>query len=309
MPSVVTIGEILVEVMATETDQTFREPGTLVGPYPSGAPAIFLDQAARMGADAGMIAAIGDDDFGRMTKDRLAQDGADVSMIKTKEDFTTGTAFVTYFADGSRKFIYHFTHAAAGQLSPEDVDPDYIKSADYLHVMGCSLSGSESLKEAILAAIEIAGESGVKISFDPNLRIELLELDRFRDLSQKVLKKSDIVLTGSEELAELVEGRAESGAKKLIAEGAKTVVLKAGGEEAEVFHGDEHWQVKPFPAEEIDPTGAGDCFDGAFIAALSRGMSVEKAAEYGMAAGALSVQARGPMEGAAAKAKLDELLG
>ncbi|SDL67166.1 sugar kinase [Halarsenatibacter silvermanii] len=308
MPEVITAGEILVEIMATETDQTFEKPGTLMGPYPSGAPAIFLDQAARMGAETGMIAAVGDDEFGEMTKRRLAEDGADVSQVATKDDFTTGTAFVTYFSDGSRRFIYHFTHAAAGQLSPEDVDPEYVKSADFLHVMGCSLSGSESLKEAILKAIEAADQSGVKISFDPNLRIELLELERFRDLSQRVLQKADIVLSGREELDELTEGNAAEGARNLIAEGAETVILKAGEKKTEVFHGDEHWWAEPFPAEEVDPTGAGDCFDGAFIAALSRGHGAEKAVQYGMAAGALSVQARGPMEGAAFKSELDQLL-
>jgi len=42
-----TIGEILVEIMATERGQSFRAPGTLVGPFPSGAPAIFIDRALK----------------------------------------------------------------------------------------------------------------------------------------------------------------------------------------------------------------------------------------------------------------------
>jgi len=42
MKSIVTIGEILVEIMATETGDGFLEPVKLIGPYPSGAPAIFI---------------------------------------------------------------------------------------------------------------------------------------------------------------------------------------------------------------------------------------------------------------------------
>ena len=42
MARIMTIGEILVEIMAIERGQSFRAPGTLVGPFPSGAPAIFI---------------------------------------------------------------------------------------------------------------------------------------------------------------------------------------------------------------------------------------------------------------------------
>ena len=50
MYDIITIGEILVEILTEKTGQVFYRPGTLLGPYPSGAPAIFIDQAARMGA-------------------------------------------------------------------------------------------------------------------------------------------------------------------------------------------------------------------------------------------------------------------
>ena len=48
MKSILTIGEILVEIMATEPGDGFLEPIKLIGPFPSGAPAIFIDQAATL---------------------------------------------------------------------------------------------------------------------------------------------------------------------------------------------------------------------------------------------------------------------
>ena len=78
MPQVVTIGEILVEIMATEIGQTFLEPGLFAGPYPSGAPAIFADQAARVGATTAMIGCVGPDDFGTLNLERLRGSGVDV---------------------------------------------------------------------------------------------------------------------------------------------------------------------------------------------------------------------------------------
>ena len=79
MARIMTIGEILVEIMATERGQSFRAPGPLVGPFPSGAPAIFIDQVARLGFPAGIIGCVGDDDFGWLNIERLKRDGVDTT--------------------------------------------------------------------------------------------------------------------------------------------------------------------------------------------------------------------------------------
>ena len=49
MSDVLTIGELLAEFMAERVGQTFLEPGIFLGPYPSGAPAIFADQVVKTG--------------------------------------------------------------------------------------------------------------------------------------------------------------------------------------------------------------------------------------------------------------------
>ena len=71
MDKIMTMGEILVEIMAAQRGQTFREPGSLRGPYASGAPAIFIDQVARLGHPAGIIGCVGDDEFGLLNIERL----------------------------------------------------------------------------------------------------------------------------------------------------------------------------------------------------------------------------------------------
>ena len=114
MKKIITIGEILVEIMATEPGDGFLEPIALVGPFPSGAPAIFIDQAAKLGQPCGMIGCVGDDDFGRVNLDRLRADGVDVSAIVVHPELPTGTAFVRYRADGNRDFVFNIRHSAAG---------------------------------------------------------------------------------------------------------------------------------------------------------------------------------------------------
>jgi hypothetical protein len=113
---IVVAGEILVEIMADTTGDGFRAPIALTGPYPSGAPAIFIDQVARLGQPCGIISMVGDDDFGRLNTDRLAADGVDVSAIGIDPDRPTGSAFVRYRADGSRDFVFNIRHSACGTL-------------------------------------------------------------------------------------------------------------------------------------------------------------------------------------------------
>ena len=140
MLDILTIGEILVEILTEKTGQVFYRPGVLLGPYPSGAPAIFIDQAARMGARCAIVAKVGQDDFARLNLERLSQDGVDVTPVIRTADNSTGVAFVTYYEDGSRQFIFHFAKAACGELSAADVDPALIADTRFLHIMGCSIT-------------------------------------------------------------------------------------------------------------------------------------------------------------------------
>jgi len=78
VPKVATLGEILVEIVAEERGHGFRQPVQLVGPFPSGAPAIFIDQVAKLGQACGIISCVGDDDFGWLNLKRLGDDGVDV---------------------------------------------------------------------------------------------------------------------------------------------------------------------------------------------------------------------------------------
>ena len=90
----VCVGEILVEIVATTVGNGFMDAQPLVGPFASGAPAIFISQCGRLGGSAAMIGAVGADDFGRVNLERLKGDGVDISAISIDPDYPTGSAFV-----------------------------------------------------------------------------------------------------------------------------------------------------------------------------------------------------------------------
>jgi len=278
-PDIICLGELLVEIMRPEVDDPHGNIGSSYkGPYPSGAPAIFIDSAARMGIpfnlSTGYIGVIGDDEFGSCIIEKLKLDSVDVSQIRTAKGKTTGIAFNQYNSDGSRKFI--FAAGAAGDTSPEDVKEDYFKGIRSLHIMGSALSISENSKEACYKAITIVKNENpeVIISFDPNLRPEMLDLEIILKICKPVLESTTILLPSGEEAEMLANVRGETEAcQKLLEMGPKIVVLKQGKDGCTVFTKDNTNGVKiaGFKVKEVDPTGAGDSFGGAFVVGYLNG--------------------------------------
>ena len=307
MYDIITIGEILAEILTEKQDQEFSLPGVLLGHFPSGAPAIAIDQAARTGAKTAILAKIGADDFGLLNKERLKSDGVDISHIIETSENVTGTAFVTYFADGNRKFIFHFTHAACGELNPGDVTEELIKNTRFIHVVGCSITGSPSMGEAIMRSVRLAKKHKVRISFDPNIRPELLK-GQIMDYYKEIIDETDILLTGKTELASIFGIETDKAIKNLLEQKDRIIVIKDGSKNTSVHTRQEVFSVSPFPTVVVDATGAGDSFDGTFLAMLCEGKDLRTAAIYGNAAGAKAVSKRGPMEGNINRKELEQFV-
>ena len=305
----VTIGEILAEIMATDRGLGFLEPVALIGPFPSGAPAIFIDQCARMGGAAGIIAAVGDDAFGQVNLNRLRGDGVDVSAVAIIPDYPTGTAFVRYRPDGARDFVFNIAKSAAGLVSLTAQARALLARAGHIHVMGSAFA-IPHLWTMLQEAIPIVRARGGSVSLDPNLRKELLSQGQMRDRLALVVGQSNLLLPSGDELflAAGVEGE-EAAVTSLFARGVSEVVLKRGDAGSTHFGADgARIDVPAFQVTEIDPTGAGDCFGGAYIACRRLGMPPEQALTYANAAGARNVTHIGPMEGAGTRAELDDFI-
>ena len=185
--------------MATQRGQSFLAPGELVGPYPSGAPAIFIDQVARLGQPCGMIGCVGDDDFGVLNVERLRSDGVDVSAIVVHPDAPTGSAFVTYDDKGDRHFVFNIRHSASGQLGITPAADRLLDRADHFHVMGTSLI-SPSVMEAMRYAIGRVKARRGTVSFDPNSRKELARGSDLATFVDDVLAAADVVMPSGPEL-------------------------------------------------------------------------------------------------------------
>jgi tagatose kinase len=304
---VLSIGNMLVEIMRTGLDQPLNQAGTFAGPFPSGDTPIYIDTVARLGHSAGFIGAIGPDDFGRCLLERFERDGVDRSQVVTLPGETTGVAFVAYFSGGSRKFIFHWRYAAAGKLAPQHVHPDAFQGTRWLHVTGCNLAASDSACAACYRAIELLPVEA-HLSFDANIRPELLTASQIRNLVAPAITRADVVLPSLGEAAMLTgESTDEAGCRLWAAQG-KTVVLKMGATGCRIFQADQDFTVPGIKVQEVDPTGAGDSFCAGFTVAMLENMNLAEAGRFANAVGALAVTRLGPMEGAPTRLEVETLL-
>jgi sugar/nucleoside kinase (ribokinase family) len=308
MSKILTIGEILVEIIATKRGNGFRAPMPLIGPFPSGAPAIFIDQVGKLGQDCAIISRVGDDDFGHINVDRLKADGVDVSGIDIDPQGTTGSAFVRYREDGSRAFVFNIRHSACGTITLTGNAVRLVEECSHLHVMGTSLY-APSVVDSVLTAIRTIKAKGGTVSFDPNLRPEILGSPGMRDALKIVIAETDVFLPSGAELFLFTEAKTEAEAvKELLDSGIKAIVAKRGEAGATYYDATQTLSMPGFSVDEIDPTGAGDCFGATFVTFWLAGAAHAEALLYANASGARAVTREGPMEGASTRAELDAFI-
>jgi tagatose kinase len=302
------MGELLVEIMRPKAGMSLAEIGPFRGPFPSGAPGIFIDTVARLGHSASIISAVGDDDFGRCIVDRLKADGVSTDFVEVIPHRSTGVAFVTYFKDGSRKFIFHWDGTPA--VMARVPDPEEVGSPRFFHVMGCSLMANDAFRQRVFDAVELFARRGARITFDPNIRFELLHDRTPMDLVGPVLRRCSILFPGEKELA-ILSGREdpEQGARALFDRfPMEAVVLKRGSRGCSVISLSGRIDVPAFRIHEVDPTGSGDCFDAGFLCGQLEGKGFGQSARMAAAAGAINAQAFGPMEGRISPAAVAALM-
>jgi len=294
------MGEILVEIMRPKPDIPLGKIGEqFLGPYPSGAPAIFADTVARLGHQSGIIGGVGDDEFGESTIDRLCRNGVDTRLVKRVSGESTAVAFVSYNSTGDRNFIYHIGNTPAAQAQCPDEKDVSSPAPAFFHIMGCSLMADEGFCGEIYKAAELFHNLGAKISFDPNIRTELLRGRNLKEFIAPIMRNCYILQPGYQELCAISGKDNVEDAVCILFENPslEIIALKLGSNGCHVFTRNKDFPLGVYNIEPVDPTGAGDSFDAGMLCGLLDGMTPFEAAKQASAAAALNTAAFGPMEG------------
>lgn len=293
MTRIIAVGELLAEFVALDpADVPHRAPALYRGPFPSGAPAIAIDQAAQCGAATAIWGAVGADGFGAGILDRLSRHGVDVTGIAAHPTRPTGTAHVAYRPDGTRAFVFHIEGSAATEAPEAEPRP-----GDILHVSGSSL-GLAPIRRQVMTAADAVIASGGAISLDPNIRPELFSDPEAAAALRSLAARAAYLLPSLEDLPHLWPYLGVDAAlDAMLAGGARVAAVKRGAGGVIVATAAERHDLPGLAVPVVDPTGAGDCFCGTLLAGLAAGRPLAEAAADANRCAARSVGVLGPMEG------------
>jgi sugar/nucleoside kinase (ribokinase family) len=280
-----------------------------------GAPMNTLVGAARLGLSTGAVTAVGEDPFGQFLIEELKKNRVDTSHVSVKKGARTTMAFVANEPrTGERTFIFYRSPWVRGtadsMLSPEDIDLNYISNSSILHVSGFALSQNPS-RRTILDTVKHARKMGVKVSFDPTLRVDVWNSEKtIRRIYGQMLKLSDVA-TFSREEAEFIFGtdNPEKAAETALKYGVNVVGIKLGKDGAllETKLGKPLY-VPAFHVEAVDTTGAGDGWNAGLLTGLLKGWDLKTCVTVANAVGALVVTKRGAITALPYKDELNSFL-
>jgi sugar/nucleoside kinase (ribokinase family) len=264
--------------------------GKIIGRYPGGMVSNFLSAAAAFGAKCGAVVCTGDDEFGRLSLDDLVKRGIDISKSVIRAGQDTFFTFTNLDTSGEKSMTICLTETISP--SADEVDMDYVAQAQYVHMIGTYP------KLAIPVGRE-AKRRGVKVSLD----IETSSLNMSREEKDETLALSDIVFPNESGLVNYVGySDIKRGAIEILSKGPQVVVVTKGAKGCEVFTDDEHFAVPAIQVAVKDSTGAGDIFNGAFLACLCKGYPLHRCAKLATAAAAIQIQHFGARGGLATEA-------
>jgi sugar/nucleoside kinase (ribokinase family) len=247
--------------------------------------------AAMLGAPAKLLGMVGRDRQGDALLEKLAKAGVDLSEVGRSGAPTTTTICAVH-SNGERLFIQRIGSSAEAFREAINFTGDVVRGVSHFHL--ANIFALPNIGPRASETMRQAREAGLTTSLDTGWDTT----GKWLSTVGPCLPDVDLLFVNREEARRLT-GQSEpaSAAEFLRQRGAHDIVIKLGGEGCAIFTEDESLRVATFPVEVVDTTGAGDCFAGAFLAVLHRGMDYREAARTANAVGAMVVEQLGAVTG------------
>ena len=257
-----------------------------------GSAAITAAGCARLGLRTALLAAVGEDVFGRLVREQLDERGVTLLAADGRGE-PTGVTVVLSETDDRAILTLPGTIPA---LRPADISDELLASAAHVHVASLFLQPALAAGTAgiFARAREIGCTTSLDTNWDPAEKWEVAD----------ILAHTDVFLPNANELLAITGADNTDTAAGLLIRNGTTVVMKDGARGARAWWPGGECAAPGRSVDVVDTTGAGDSFNAGFLAARLRGLPIVEAVRWAAVAGSLSTRAAG---GTAAQATPDDL--
>ncbi|MDA0120325.1 ribokinase [Vibrio sp. T11.5] len=255
--------------------------------------------AARLNADTGFIACVGDDAFGINIRENFKMDNINIAGVKMQPNCPTGIAMIQVAESGENSICISAEANAKLTEDAIEVDLERIRQANYL------LMQLETPMCGIEKAAQVAKASRTNVILNPAPA---------RELSDELLACIDVI-TPNETEAEVLTGitvtdnqSAQEAANALHRKGIEVVLITLGAKGVWLSLNGCGELIPGFRVEATDTTAAGDTFNGALVTGLLEDLPLESAIKFAHAAAAISVTRFGAQTSIPSREEVDTFL-
>ncbi len=285
---IVTIGEILVDMISTEyTDgfdcDTYKR-------FFGGSPANIAMNVKKLGLNSTIICSVGRDALGFFLISEMKKQGLDTAYVQIV-DAPTSMVLLNKSKSSPMPIFYR---GADYKIEFQKSMEELIKETKIVHFSTWSLS-KEPSRSTVKKIIKLAKDNGVIIGFDPNYHPALWK-DEYEGVScvKNIIKDVDVIKPSVDDAKRLFGYcTTDEYIKKFIDLGAKLVIMTMGEDGLIASNGEKVFRLDSIADEVVDTTGAGDAFWSGFYAAIIRGYNLEEAIKLGNASSAYKLKYTG----------------
>lgn len=263
--------------------------------YVGGCPTNVSVGTRRLGLQSALLTAVGTDQVGDFVLDFLEREGVIVDYVPRLAERRTSAVVLTIQPPGTFPLTFYRDNCADLGLTIEHVAAAPLADSRVVFLSGTGLS-EEPSRTATLFAAEVARKARVTVVVDIDYRAVLWSSpEAFGVNVRTLLARADMAI-GTEEEVIAASGApdARQGASRLLDAGLPALILKRGIHGAVVCRRDDPpVPVPPFTVDVLNVLGAGDAFASGFLYGHVHGWTLEEAARFGNATGAIVVSRHG----------------
>ncbi|SHO46074.1 ribokinase [Anaerocolumna xylanovorans] len=258
--------------------------------------------AGRLGGDVAMLGCVGDDNMGEKLVCNIAGSGADASFIMKTENIPTGTAVIYVNEKGDNSIVVISGANNACNVEYLKQNDNLIQESDYVMVQ------MEIPLETIMYGIRRAKELNKTVILNPAPapNPKTLPEDIFENIDYITPNETELIMLSGQ--TKISPENIREGARILLEKGVPNVLVTLG-EKGTLYISRQMEALYPArKVEAVDTTAAGDCFNGAFVTALSEGKSVKEAVIFANCASSIAVTRKGAQSSIPDRKEVEDIL-